>query len=98
MVAWSKIKKRRNIKWDASFEELVGATKRAVIHMSVLLEEGYEDTGYSWMNSAAQWTCDHDDAMPRMDTTSVSTIKQTTHYSNFAPMFHHDNLCKGIKQ
>jgi hypothetical protein len=97
MCSWSKIKKRRNIKCDASFEELVGGTKRAVTFMSMLLEQGFEETGYTWMNYATEWTCDHAEPMARMDTSSLSTILLTTHYTNFEPLFHHGNTKKGLR-
>ncbi len=96
--SWSKIKNRRNIKCDASFEEITGGTKRAVMHMNMLLEKGFEEDGYTWMNYAKMWTCDHEEALARMDSTSLTTILRTTHYSNFQPLFHHNNLTKGIRQ
>ncbi len=60
-------------------EELTGGTKRAVMHMNMLLEKVFEEDGYTWMNYASVWTCDHEDALARMDTTSLVTILCTTH-------------------
>jgi hypothetical protein len=95
---WSREKKRRNIKVEETFEEIIGGTKRAITHISMVLHNNYDRDGYSWLNYGSNWACDHDEAFAKMDDTSLETIKLTTHYSNYVPLFHHDNLEKGTRQ